>query len=86
MCWDTAPMREDRQQAYFDSILMAVSEAGGRLTRRELIALVADDLPAMGNTAWHVDRIVSAMIRGRCLIRKDGVISLNSSPDAQRNR
>jgi hypothetical protein len=86
MCWDTAAMREDRQQTYFDSILMAVSEAGGRLTRQELIALVAEDLPAMGNTAWHVDRMVCAMIRGRCLIRKDRAISLNSSPGAQRNR
>jgi hypothetical protein len=86
MCWDDAAMREDRQQAYFDSILMAVSEAGGQLTRRRLIALVAKDLQDMGNTAWHVDRMVGVMIRGRCLIRKKGVLTLNSAPGAQRCR
>ena len=86
MCWDNAAMREDRKQAYFDSILMAVSEASGDLTRPRLIALVAKDLPKMGNTAWHVDRMVSTMIRGRCLIRTNGLLSLNSSPDAQRYR
>jgi hypothetical protein len=86
MCWDTAVMREDRQQAYFDSILMAVSEAGGRLTRRKLLAIVTKELPRMGNTAWHVDRMVSAMIRGRCLLLKDGAIVLNSTPGAQQYR
>jgi hypothetical protein len=86
MCWDNAAMREDRKQAYLVSSLMTVSEASGHLTRQRLIALVAKDLPAMGNTAWHVDRMVSTMIRGRCLIRKNGLLSLNSSPDAQRNR
>jgi hypothetical protein len=79
-------MRADRQQAYFDSVLMAVSEAGGGLTREELIAIVAKDLPGMGDTAWHVDRMVAAMVRERCLVRKAGVITLNSSPGAQRNR
>jgi hypothetical protein len=86
MCWDKAAIREDRQQAYFDSILMAVSEAGGQLTRQRLLALVARDLRAMGNTAWHVDRMVSTMIREGCLIRKKGLLSLNSPPDAQRTR
>jgi hypothetical protein len=79
-------MREERQQAYFDSILMTVSEAGGSLSRQKLIRLVATDLPAMGNTAWHVDRMVATMVRDRCLIRRDGVICLNSPPGAQLNR
>jgi hypothetical protein len=86
MCWDNAAMREDRQQAYFDSILMAVSEAGGRVTRRELVALVASDLPDMGDTAWHVGRMVGAMVRGHCLVREGDAVRLNSRPDDQLNR
>lgn len=86
MSWDKAAMRESRKQAYFDSILMAVSDAGGGLSRKRLIERVREDLPHMGDTAWHVDRMVSTMIRERCLIRKGGLLSLNSPPDAQRNR
>jgi hypothetical protein len=86
MCWDNAAMREDRRQAYFDSILMTVSEAGGQITRRKLITLVAADLPDMGDTAWHVDRMVVAMVRGHCLVREGGRLRLNSRPDDQLNR
>lgn len=87
MSWDNAAMREDRQQAYFDSILMAISDAGGPLTREELIAIVAEDLPRHGNTAWHVDRMVAAMIREKCLVRKNDSLSLNHAPaGAQQNR
>ena len=86
MCWSKAAIRADRQQAYFDSILMTVSDAGGRITRQELIALVAVDLPNMGNTAWHVDRMLGAMVREHCLIREGETFRLNSHPDAQLNR
>jgi len=86
MSWDKAAIRESRKQAYFDSILIAVSDSGGGLSRMRLIERVRDDLPQMGDTAWHVDRMVATMIREKCLIRKNGLLSLNSSPGAQKNR
>lgn len=83
MCWTKAAMREDRQQAYFDAILMNVSETGGNITRERLIKKVARELKKMGDTAWHVDRMVATMIRGRCLVRKKDKIALRTVPGAQ---
>jgi hypothetical protein len=48
MSWDKAAMREDRRQRYFDAILWAVSEAGGLLTRKRLLTLVAKDVGGGG--------------------------------------
>lgn len=76
-------MKEDRQQLYFDAILFIVSEAGGNLSRKSLIAQVKKEIRNRGNVAWHVDRMVANMIRERCLVRKGKLISLNSSPGAQ---
>ena len=86
MCWDKAAIREDRQQAYFDSILMIVSESGGEVTRQQLIEQVSADLPHMGNTALHVDRMVRAMVEGRCLVWDGEKLRLNSRPGDQQNR
>lgn len=86
MSWSKAAMREERQQAYFDSILMIVSESSGGITRKQLIKKVARDVRNMGNTTWHVDRMVSTMLREKCLVRKGELLALNSTPGAQQNR
>jgi hypothetical protein len=86
MCWSKAAMREERQQAYFDSILMIISESSGGISRQQLIKKVARDLRKLGNTNWHVDRMVSTMLREKCLIRKGELLALNSFPGAQQNR
>lgn len=86
MNWTKAAMREERQQAYFDSILMIISESGGGINRKQLIKKVARDIRNMGNTAWHVDRVVSTMLREKCLVRKGDLLALNSTPGAQQTR
>ena len=84
--WDGAAVREGRKRAYFDAILVAVSEAGGSVPRDRLIATVAGWLPGMGDAAWHVDRMAAAMVRAGSLVREGGRFSLNSPPGAQQNR
>jgi hypothetical protein len=82
-----APMRDDSRQDYFGVILMAVGDGGGPLTREELIAIVAEDFPQVANLTWHVDRMVEAMIRDKCLVRTNGLLSLNHAPaGAQESR
>ncbi|HVJ87533.1 MAG TPA: hypothetical protein VM452_17875 [Caulifigura sp.] len=86
MSWTKASMRKDRQLAYFDAVLMAVSDAGGGLSRSKLIRQVAREVRGKGDTAWHVDRMVATMLRERDLVRTNGLLSLNTSPGAQQNR
>lgn len=86
MSWDKAAMKEDRQQLYFDAILFLVSDAGGKLSRKSLIAQVKKEIKGQGNVAWHVDRMVANMIRERSLVRQGNLLSLNTTPGAQLTR
>lgn len=89
MSWHTAAMREDRKQPYFDAVLLSVSELSGQATRDSLLKLVTEMLAEesdMGNIAWHVDRMVAAMLRDGSLARRGGRLTLTAPPGAQQSR
>ena len=86
MCWEKAKIRKERQQAYFDAVLITVSELGGNVSRKQLIKEVRKIVSEMGDVAWHVDRMVATMIRGKSLVRVGDRLLLKTSLGAQEMR
>ncbi len=76
-------------QTYFDSVLMTVSEEGGRLALTELIEILtveyADDLE--GDIDEIARKTVLEMVADGVLsLSTSGLVSLNTSDEAQGNR